>query len=59
MLAEYKKDSALKEFTELSSELERGRRLHATIQKEAAQRLPVYDQSPCGTAVGMSNAEVR
>ncbi|XP_067938241.1 interaptin-like [Watersipora subatra] len=58
LLAEFKKDSALKEFTELSSELERGRQLRADIQLESAQRIPVTAQGPVGNSFGLSSAEL-
>lgn len=58
MLAEFKKDSALKEFTELSSELERGRQLQASIQLESAQRIPVTDKPNPSSSYGLTSAEV-
>lgn len=56
MLAEFKNDSALKEFTELSEQLDRGRQLQAAITIESAQKIAVSDNPKTGCSI--SSAEV-
>lgn len=56
MLAEFQKDSALKEFTELSEQLERGRQLQSAIKMESAQQIVVTENPQ--SAYGISSAEV-
>jgi len=58
MLAEFKKDSALKEFTQLSNELERGRQLQAALQLDSANRIPITGLPSTSSGIGVSSAEV-
>lgn len=56
MLAEFKKDTTLKEFTELSEQLDRGRQLQNAIKIESAQQIAVSDNP--NTPYSISSAEV-